>query len=207
MISIVIQAGGQSKRMGQDKGLASLGGKPMIEHVLLQVEELGDEVIITTNNPKEYEYLGKQIATDRDPGAGALPGLQTALDAAEGSTVFVIACDMPFPNKSFISYLLSLAPRADTIVPFFEDRYQPLHAVYSRESCLPAIENSISLGQKRVVSFYPQIKVLKIEEDKISEYTPDGLSFFNVNTPNDLAKAELILAKKQLNLVSPKLKI
>lgn len=196
MLSIVIQAGGQSKRMGQDKGLVSLGGKPMIEHVLLQVEELGGEIIITSNNTKEYEYLGKRIATDRDPGAGALTGLQTALEAAKGSTVFVIACDMPFPNKSFISHLLSLASRADAIVPFFNDRYQPLHAVYSRETCLSAIENAISRGQKRVISFFPNINVLKIKEDEISEYTQDGLSFFNVNTPNDLVKAELILTEK-----------
>lgn len=198
-ISIVIQAGGQSKRMGQDKGLVSLAGRPMIEHVIEGVDGIGDEITITTNNPNGYQYLGIRMASDTDPGAGALTGLHTALEASQGETVFVIACDMPFPNQALIQYLLSLAPKADAVVPFMNNRYQPLHAVYSREPCLQAIRKAIANNQKRAISFYSDINVFKIEEQEISKYSKDELSFFNVNTPTDLAKAEAIINQAKTN--------
>jgi len=199
MVSIVIQAGGRSTRMGQDKGLVSLAGIAMVEHVLAGVKDLGDEIIITTNNPEDYAYLNLKMASDQSPGAGALTGLQTALEAAQGPTVFVIACDMPFPSKALINHLLSLASSGDAIVPYYKDRFQPLHAVYSKDPCFAAIEKAIANDQKRVISFFSDIDVITVDETVISELSIDGLSFFNVNTPEDLAKAELIVSKKNTN--------
>ncbi len=182
--------------MGQDKGLVLLAGEPLIEHVLACVNGLGDEVLITTNNPEAYEYLGVRTASDREPGAGALPGLATALEAARGDAVLVLACDMPFLDRSLLAHLLALAPRVDAVVPRWLDRYQTMHAVYRREPCLNAIQNMLSQGRKRLISFYDDVRLLTVAESEVARFDPAGRSFFNINTPGDLVEAERIFAEK-----------
>lgn len=195
MISVVIQAGGQSSRMGVDKGLVPLAGRPMIEHVLARVAGLGAETLITTNNQDEYEYLGLPMASDEEPGAGALPGLRTALRAAQGETVLVVACDMPFVNRLLLEHLLSLSREADVVVPRWKDRYQTLQTVYARKKCLKAVDEALAQGERRMISFYPQVLVRHVPPEEVEEYDPTGRSFFNVNTPEELAEAERFLAE------------
>jgi molybdopterin-guanine dinucleotide biosynthesis protein A len=190
MISIVIQAGGQSRRMGQDKGLVPLNSVPLIEHVISSLIGLADETIVTTNHPDNYQYLNLPLASDKYPGAGALTGLQTALEAAQGEHVFVIACDMPFVNSDLVKYIFSNAGKADVVVPHFEDKFQPLHALYQRNNCLLAIKQALSENQKRMISFYPLISIHKISSQQIKTFDPAGQSFKNINTPKELAQAE-----------------
>lgn len=199
MISIVIQAGGQSSRMGQDKALVPLAGRPMIEHILTRLAGLGEETIITTNKPEDYEYLDLPLASDEEPGAGALPGLRTALKAAHGDNVLVLACDMPFVNRLLVEYLLGLAPAADVVVPRWQDTYQTMHAVYARKSCLRAVDKALEQGEQRMISFYSDVKVHPVPPEEIAEIDPHGRSFFNVNTPEDLAEAERFLAQARGN--------
>lgn len=199
MISIVIQAGGQSSRMGQDKALVPLAGRPMIEHILTRLAGLGGETIITTNKPEDYEYLDLPLASDEEPGAGALPGLRTALKAAHGDNVFVLACDMPFVNRLLVEHLLGLASRADVIVPRWQNTYQTMHAVYARKSCLRAVDKALEQGEQRMISFYSAVRVRPVPPEEIAEIDPHGRSFFNVNTPEDLAEAERFLAKARGN--------
>lgn len=190
MVSIVIQAGGQSRRMGRDKGLVPLNNLPLIEHVIAPLIDLADETIITTNRPDDYQYLGLPLASDQHPGAGALAGLETALEAAHTEHVFVIACDMPFVNRDLVEYIISFAGKADVVVPHFDDKFQPLHALYHRNNCLPAIRRSLSENLKRMISFYPLVSVYKIASKQVKSFDPVGQSFKNVNTPEDLADAE-----------------
>ena len=193
MYSIVIQAGGRSSRMGQDKGLVPLAGKPMVEHVLERVHGLGDEILLTTNFPDHYAYLNLRMASDEEPGAGALPGMQTALRAAAHEHVLIVACDMPFLNRALLQYQLSLAPEADVIVPFWEENFQTMHAVYGRVRCLEAVERALERGRRRLISFYDDLHVHTIPPDTIRQYDPAGLTFFNANTPEELAQAEQFL--------------
>ncbi|MFW5943569.1 MAG: molybdenum cofactor guanylyltransferase [Chloroflexota bacterium] len=195
MISVVIQAGGQSSRMGVDKGLVPLAGRPMIEHVLARVAGLGTETLITTNNQDEYKYLGLRMASDEEPGAGALPGLRTALRAAQGDTVLVVACDMPFVNRLLLEHLLNLSGEADVVVPRWNDRYQTMQTVYARKKCLKAVDEALAQGERRMISFYPQVLVRHVPPEEIAEYDPSGRSFYNVNTPEELAEAERFLAR------------
>jgi molybdopterin-guanine dinucleotide biosynthesis protein A len=193
MVTIAIQAGGFSRRMGRDKGLIPLAGKPLIEHLLARVEGLGEEILITTNRPQEYTYLGFRLASDPVPGEGALPGLRTALEAAAGDTVLVLACDMPFVSRPLLEYLLNLSPEADVVVPRRLGKYEPLHAVYRKQVCLPALETSLADREMRIISFFNAVKVLTVEQEALAGLDPQGLSFFNVNTPEDLALAERLL--------------
>jgi molybdopterin-guanine dinucleotide biosynthesis protein A len=195
MLSISIQAGGQSRRMGTDKALVQLGGIPLIEHVLKRVEGLADEILITSNHTEGLTYLGVPMVQDPIPGAGALAGLETALNAARGEHVLVLACDMPFVSRELIRYMIELAPRADVVVPIHAGYFEPLHAIYSKE-CLPRIESSLQDGQTRVISFYDEVRVQVIDENKIVTFDPQGMSFFNINTPEDLAFAESYISRQ-----------
>jgi molybdopterin-guanine dinucleotide biosynthesis protein A len=190
MVSIAIQAGGQSNRMGQDKGLVLLNGTPLIEHVITCLKGLADETIITTNYPNNYQYLDLPLASDQYPGAGALAGLQTALKAAHGEHVFVIACDMPLVNRDLVEYIISCAGKADVIIPHFEERYQPFQALYHRNNCLPPIKQVLSEKQKRMISFHPLVSVNIISSQQIKTFDPAGQSFKNINTPEELAQVE-----------------
>ena len=113
MLTVAVQAGGRSSRMGEDKALLQLDGIPLIERLLQRVSGLGDEILITTNRPQDYQYLGLRMASDPEPGAGALHGLHTALKAARGQTVLVLACDMPFVSRPLLEHMLQLAEAAD----------------------------------------------------------------------------------------------
>lgn len=185
--------------MGRDKALVPLAGLPMIQHVLARLEGLGDETLVTTNNEEELEFLDLPLIPDEEPGAGALFGLRTALRAARGDTVLVIACDMPFVNRLLLEHLVELSAKADVVVPRWNDRYQTLQSVYGRKKCLKAVEDALERGEQRMISFYPQIKVRIVPPEEVSEYDPTGRSFFNVNTPEDLSEAERFLSQARGN--------
>jgi molybdenum cofactor guanylyltransferase len=189
MVTLAIQAGGRSSRMGRDKGLVELAGKPLVEHVIERLGGLAQEVIITTNHPEGYAAFGYRTAGDRHPGAGALAGLFTALQAAQGDPVLVAACDMPFASRALASYMLELVADSEAVVPRVGGEFEPLFAVY-RRSCLPAIRRALDEGQKRVISFFPEIRLRAVEESEATSIDADPHCFFNVNTPDDLAEAE-----------------
>ena len=192
MVTVAIQAGGQSSRMGQDKALVHLAGRPLIEHQLDRLRGLAGEILVTTNHPEAFAAFGVRTAADAEPGAGALAGLRTALQAARGETVLVVACDMPFLSRALLEHLLSLAPQADAVVPRRGGEYEPLHAVYAR-TCLPAVEACLANQRRRVISFYDDIRVLTVTEQTLRTLDPHELSFFNINTPDDLKEAEQLL--------------
>ena len=195
MLSVVVQAGGQSSRMGRDKALVQLAGLPMIQHVLARLVGLGDETLVTTNNPDALEFLGLPLIPDEEPGAGALWGLRTALRAARGNAVLVVACDMPFVNRLLLEHLIALSPKADVVVPRWNDRYQTMQSVYARKKCLSAVEDALDRGERRMISFYPHVKVRIVSPEDVAELDPKGRSFFNVNTPEELLEAERFLAQ------------
>lgn len=183
--------------MGRDKALIPLGGMPLIEYVLRRVEGLGDEVIVTTNRPEDYAFLGKRMVEDRQPGAGALHGLLTALEAARGERVLLVGCDMPFVRRSLLKHMLAIATDAEVVIPRWGGELQPLHAIYAK-SCAGPVSQALEAGEKRMISFLPRIQTFIVEQETVDQYDPDGLSFFNVNTPEDLTQAERLLGEVEL---------
>ncbi len=175
--------------MGQDKGLCLLAGKPLVQHVIDRVRGLGDELWITTNHPEDYAPFGIPTVSDPHPGMGALVGLRTALLAARGEAVLLVACDMPFLNLALLRYLLARAGEADVVIPRRGGEFEPLHAVYAR-TCREPVQSALDRGQARMISFFSDVRILPIEQSDLDRIDPDGLSFFNINTPQDLAQAE-----------------
>ena len=192
MLTVVIQAGGQSSRMGEDKALKPFLGRPLIQRVIERLTPIADEMIVTTNRPAEYGFLNQRLVPDLRPGRGALGGLYTAIDSAASPFIAVVACDMPFASKNFFesAYSLMVKEEADVVIAKTDEGYEPFHALYRRETCLPAIEAAISAGQWKVVAWLPQVNVRTLSPDEAKEFDPSGLCFWNVNTPEDFAKAE-----------------
>ena len=200
LLTVVIQAGGRSRRMGQDKGMLEIAGISLVQHILTRTKGLGNQTLITTNHPQNYAHLGVPLVGDAQPGAGALPGLQTALQAATTDHVLLLACDMPFINPALLQFMISLRSQADVIVPRWNGYYQPLHAIYARQTVLTALNQALANGQKRMISFYDAVQVKTVEPETITQFDPKGLTFFNANTPAELAEAEQIWSKLENSL-------
>jgi molybdopterin-guanine dinucleotide biosynthesis protein A len=194
MLTVCIQAGGQSSRMGEDKALKPFLGRPLIRRVVERLAPIADEVILTTNRPEDYFFLNLRLFPDLKPGRGALGGLYTAIASASNPVVAVVACDMPFASATLIEAAtkLLLEEGADVVIAKTEEGYEPIHAVYRRETCLPAIETAIEADMWKVIAWFPQVKVRVLTSEEIKRYDPSGLAFWNVNTPEEFLEAEKI---------------
>ena len=192
MLSLVIQAGGQSSRMGEDKALKLFLGRPLIQRVIDRLSPIADELLVTTNRPEEYSFLNTRLIPDLKPGRGALGGLYTAIASATQPLVAVVACDMPFASTRLIETASSLLfkEEADVVIAKSEEGYEPLHAVYRRETCLPAIESAIAADLWKVIAWFPKVKVRVFTTEELTSADPNGLAFWNVNTPEEFARAE-----------------
>ncbi len=192
MLTVCIQAGGQSSRMGEDKALKNFLGRPLIQRVIERLSPIADELIVTTNRPEDYSFLSLRLFPDLKPDRGALGGLYTAIACASSPVVAVVACDMPFASATLIKAAnrLLLEEEADVVIPKSEEGYEPIHAVYRRETCLPTIEAAIAADLWKVIAWFPQVKVRVLTSDEIKRYDPQGLAFWNVNTPEEFIEAE-----------------
>lgn len=192
MLTVCVQAGGASSRMGEDKALKPFLGRPLIQRVIERLSPIADELIVTTNRPDDYAFLGLRLFSDVKPGRGALGGLYTAIASAAHPLVAVVACDMPFASAKLIEASIEIMGKenVDVVIAKGEEGFEPLHALYRRETCLPAIESSINADQWKVIAWFPQVKVRVLTSEEIKSTDPDGLAFWNVNTPEEFAKAE-----------------
>jgi len=198
MLSVVIQAGGQSSRMGEDKALKPFLGRPLIQRVIDRLSPIADELIVTTNHTEGYSFLNLKLISDLKPGRGALGGLYTAIASASHPLVAVVACDMPFASPTLFEAMsrLLLEKEADVVIPKSDEFHEPLHAVYRRENCLPAIDAAINADKWKVVSWFPQVKVYELTAEELNSFNPDGLAFWNVNTPEEFDEAEALALEK-----------
>ncbi len=194
MLTIVVQAGGQSSRMGEDKALKPFLGRPLIQRVIERLSPIADEIIVTTNRPADYTFLKLRLISDLKPGRGSLGGLYTAIASANSPFVAVVACDMPFASAPLLESARRLLAEeeADVVIYKTEEGYEPFHAVYRRETCLAAIEAAIEADQWKVIAWFPKVKVRTLTPEEVKVLDPSGLCFWNLNTPEEFVKAESI---------------
>ena len=133
---------------------------------------------------------------DRYPDAGSLGGIFTGLEAAQAEWALVVACDMPFLNVPLLRHILSLRAGRDAVVPVIEGRPEPTHAAYSKR-CLPHIERRLRANDLKISRFFDDVKVEYVQQIDVDEYDADHLSFFNVNTEQDLERARQIVGEEQ----------
>ena len=201
-VSVVIQAGGESRRMGRSKATVPFCGRPLIMRLVERMAPVADELIITTNEPENLTFLKAEfpdleikLVRDRMDERGALPGLYTALSAARNPYVAAIACDMVFASPSLVvaEALEMTETGADVVVPVNKHGFEPFHSVYRRMACLPVVAEVIKTGEKRAQAFFGQVNVVKFPQDKVLEAEPMGGCFINANTPDELAALERIV--------------
>ena len=191
--SSIILAGGQSRRLGFDKTALRVDGQTMLERTVgLMAALCRGDVVVVTAAASERSLAGARLVADLYPGKGVLAGIYTGLSAGTAAYSLVVAADMPFLSAGLLSYLLSLAPQHDVVVPVLNGYAEPLHAVYSR-ACLQPIEQQLK-GDKapRIISFFADVDVRRVAEADLLPHDPQLLSFFNINTPEDLQRAQAI---------------
>lgn len=193
-ISAAVMAGGQSRRMGQDKSLLEVEGQPLIERVLGRLAQVSDDLLVVTNEPEKYSWLEGRVRFVPDatgPGKGPLAGIAGAVAAARRPAVLVVATDMPFLSVPLLHYLATLATTADVVVPLIEPgRPETLHAVYSR-ACLGPIERQLAAGRYKITAFFSDVRVREVGVEELRRFDPDLRSFVNINTPEEWRAAGL----------------
>jgi molybdopterin-guanine dinucleotide biosynthesis protein A len=191
-------AGGKSSRMGTDKSFVPLLGKPMIQHVIERLADLGqDETLLISNRPDDYGHLGLPIYKDVIPEKGSLGGIYSALHHSRNIYTLVVACDMPFVRPALLSYMIELLKEDtfDVIVPRVEGYPEGLHAVYS-QNCMIPIRQKLDANHLKVIRFYEEVRVRYLDEPEYGRFDPHGLSFKNINTPDELQAAQLLSGAK-----------
>jgi molybdopterin-guanine dinucleotide biosynthesis protein A len=191
----VIQAGGKSTRLGgEPKALVELGGKRIIERIVDVLGSVLSNLLIVTNTPEPYAFLGLPMVPDVFPDHGSLGGIYSGLKAAKGDGAFTVACDMPFLKAEVVRLIVSHAGEADVVIPKVGDQYETLHACYAK-ACVPHMEAALQAKRFKVIGFFPQVKVLEIAESEVARLADPHLCFMNVNTPDELSRARSLLAR------------
>lgn len=178
--------------MGRDKSFVLLDGRPVIEHVLVRLKPLGLPVFIVTNTPEAYAAYQVPTFPDVLPDQGSLGGLYTALYNSTTDYTLCVACDMPFLNTELLNHLITLreTSAADIITPRLHGHAETLHTIY-RQTCLAPIREQIESGNLRISAFYDRMRVHYVETAEVQRFDPDLRSFVNLNTPEDLAAAQI----------------
>lgn len=177
---------------GEPKALIELGGKRLIERVVDVVGSVLPDLLLVTNTPALYAFLGLPMVPDIFPDHGPLGGIYSGLKAAKGEAAFTMACDMPFLKAEVVRLIVSHAGEADVVIPKVGDQYETLHALYAK-ACLPHMEAALKAKHFKVIGFFPKVKVLEIPEADVARLADPAICFMNVNTPDELARARMLL--------------
>ena len=210
----VILAGGKSRRMGENKALMRLGDDSLIGHIIRCLHDVTDELLLVTNSPTEYAHLDVPMHGDILPDAGALGGIYTGLIHASHDVILCVACDSPFLEPKLLSYLVSVLGEYDAVMPYtYSSRQTPfccnkdigvtnpsygddtqitlqtLCAAYSKR-CLSIIELMLRESELRVHALQERARIQRVSPEVWREFDPEGMSFFNINTPEDFERAD-----------------
>lgn len=192
----VILAGGKSRRMGENKALMQLGDDTLIGHVIRRVRLITNELLLITNSPTEYAHLGVSMHGDILPATGALGGIYTGLTHASHDAVLCVACDSPFLEPKLLTYLVSVLGEYDAVMPETfthhddtQTTLQTLCAAYSKR-CLSIIEWMLRESELRVHALKERAHIQCVSPEVWRNLDPDGMSFFNINTPEDFERAD-----------------
>ncbi|MHC4744451.1 MAG: molybdenum cofactor guanylyltransferase, partial [Planctomycetota bacterium] len=179
----VVMAGGESTRMGVDKSLLPIDGRPVIEKVCEQFRGHFDQILISANEPEKLAFLGLDVVPDRIPGQGPLMGIASALEASRSQLNFVVACDIPNIDIGLAKNMLAEAEKtgADIIIPKTSEGYiEPLFAVY-RKSIIERANQILASGRRKIADIFGLCKVKYVE-------LHDDDRLVNINTPAEYEK-------------------
>jgi molybdenum cofactor guanylyltransferase len=192
---LILLAGGKSSRMGRPKAWLPFHGQPMLARVLDRLAPLFDERVVVRAPGQELPEVEARFVEDEEPGQGPVAGLAAGLAAVSLPLAFVTSCDAPFISPVVVAHLVArCVPPYAVVVPFWEGRLQPLHAVY-RADTAPILKQLLTAGRRRPVDLFGEVPTLEVSEEEIRALDPDGLTFMNTNTPEEYARALALTAE------------
>jgi molybdopterin-guanine dinucleotide biosynthesis protein A len=197
--SAIVLAGGRSSRMGADKTTLPLGGMTMLGRVVMELWQAFDEVVVVAGphqSPAHSALSGTAalLICDAEQFQGPVKALRMGLAAVHHEVAFACACDLPMVSRELAVALCNMAAGRDAAIPLVESRLQVLHAAY-RKSCIPLLDAMIARGERRLQNLSHLLNARIVTEDELRYHDPELLSFFNVNTPGDYARAQQIEAR------------
>jgi len=189
----VILAGGLSKRFaGREKGLIEVAGRRILDRIFDCLQPLFSEIILVTNDPVTYLPWDCLIVTDLLPVRSSLTGIHAGLYYAANPFVFVAACDTPFLKSAVAAHIVAaIDPQLDAVIPWTQAGPEPMCAVYSQR-CLQPIQQQLEKEHFKIQALFRKVRSKRIPEEALRGWDPELISFFNVNTPEDLRTAESI---------------
>ena len=207
MRSAVILAGGNGRRLGAEKSLLEFEGKPLICWTMERLSMTADEIVVVARDEdhagrlegivSDFAPVGRKVTFtwDRVAGFGPVAGLSAGMKDASGSLAFATGCDLPFLNLQVIDRLFELAGEEDyeAAVPVQPNGFfEPLHCVYHRSKMLAACERAMEKAERRIHAPLQELRVRRVSVDLLRLLDPDLLTFFNLNTREDLEKARAL---------------
>jgi molybdenum cofactor guanylyltransferase len=188
-VCAVILAGGQSRRMGCNKALLEIEGKPLIQLLIDRIRPVTDQILVSSNDSEAYKFLDFPVVPDHFPGHGPLAGFHAAMTRKVCPLYIVLACDLPNLRTPFLQNLISMAEGYDAAIPLTQDGVaHPLCAIY-RRTCLPPVQRALEEGNYRVIETFIDnglsIRWIRPDEGKFKD-----TDLANINRPEDLRKVE-----------------
>ena len=199
-MTAIVLAGGQSRRFGRDKAVEPIAGEPMIRRVIRRSVEGIDpsEVMVVVSGPERAAELpldpSERIVADLFADSGPLGGIYTGLLSARTEWALVVACDLPFLCAALLRHMTACRGEVDAVVPALNGMPEPTHALYSKR-CLPAIKRRLDANELKTSGFLDDVAVRYVPDDEAKRFDPDLLSFFNVNRPEDFARASALAGR------------
>ncbi|MDX8392575.1 MAG: molybdenum cofactor guanylyltransferase [Mariprofundaceae bacterium] len=186
----VILAGGESKRMGRDKIGILLANQSLLNHAIRNMQPLFEALVVSVRQPREH-LLCPQLCDNGDA-QGPMMGIATALGRVDTKWVFALACDMPFISAEMIVAMADKRNGRDAVVPIVDTMLQPLAAFYS-QACLKPMKSQISAGQRSLKTLIGKVNAAIVSEEELRRCDPELLSFMDLDTREDVARAEMLL--------------
>ena len=198
---VVILAGGRSSRMGRPKAWLDFGGVPLLQRIINRLEPSFSHFLVVAAPAQELPPIAPsghpaRVVYDEQPGEGPVGGLVVGLREMPPcrSVALVLTCDVPFVSPAVAEYLVDATEGYDVAVPEWQGRLNPLQAAY-RRTCQPVLAELFAAGRRRPVDLYDRVRTRIIREEEIRAIDPEGLTFLNMNSPEDYERALAIAAE------------
>jgi molybdopterin-guanine dinucleotide biosynthesis protein A len=179
-----ILSGGLNARMqGQNKAFLEVGGDFILNRMIKSLRICFDDILLVTRQPELYTEHPVRVVEDIYASHSSLSGIHAGLVNAKTEYVFVVPCDTPFLQPDLILLLLDeIKPSRDVVVPYYDDHFQPLCAIYAKR-CLSAIEAQLDREEYKIINLFSQMNVKTVSDAQLKKADPQMRSFYNVNTP------------------------
>ena len=190
----IILAGGESKRLNSvEKSNLLVGDKRIIERMMIVYEKLFSEIILVSNHPTTYLEWDALVVKDIYSKRSSLTGIHSGLFYTKTDHAFIAACDTPFLKMDLVKTIVQhIDSSADVVIPRTDVGIEPLCAVYSRR-CLQTVQAALERNSLKIRSLFSKLKVKELPETVLRKMDPGLVSFFNINTPDDLKQANRMI--------------